>query len=429
MTRRAIVPDHQRGAALVLFLGVSAALAVLSIALVMAVANATHNTSREQHKTKAFDVAEAALDVTMQRLAKHWPSSQEIVDAYGSQQTWTDNGSSGSDFANQFLVGTTPSSPSNAANLVNVLVFDNLESSTVLEPGWELAAPRYDAGVSGVGDDMMLVDAQATVNGQSARIRATVRAVPYRLGLARTMAVWADGALMGGGGSSFNITTEVLPFNSVQAGIHAASYVNNGQLYDPGRIKADPAGSDTLPPITQDTVDGLVELAKDTGRYFSGSSAEGDMKVALQDEVPGPFEGLCVLDYRGTPGYSVTLDQGYYNCDVDNSGHATVFIPGEPGALLILGADLTFSGHSEYYGLIYVEDGNVGTAMSGNPVIHGMLVCVNNEDPSKGQIDFSGNVSVKFNANAARDLDKGFLTGVRIGGNGWRELQPTPASP
>jgi hypothetical protein len=76
-----------------------------------------------------------------------------------------------------------------------------------------------------------------------------------------------------------------------------------------------------------------------------------------------------------------------------------------------------------------VEDGNVGTSMAGNPTIYGMLVCVNNEDPSKGQIDFSGNISIRFNANAARDLDKGFLTGVRLGGNGWRELQPTPASP
>jgi len=424
------VPARQRGAALILFLGVSAALAVLSIALVMAVANATHNTSREQHKTKAFDVAEAALDVTMQRLAKHWPTSQEIADAYGSEQTWADDGSSGSDFASQFLVSAATSSSSSAANRVNVQVFDNVESSTVLAPGWELTAPRYDAGVSGVGDGIMLVDAQATVNGRSARIRATVRAVPYRLGLARTMAVWADGDLIGGGGSLYNITADVLPFNAVQAGIHAASYSNTGgRLYDPGRIKTDPAGSDTLPPITQDTVDGLVELAKDTGRYFSGSNAEGDMRLALQDDVPGPFEGLCVLDYRGTPGYTVTLDQGDYNCEFADSGHSTIPILGEPGALLILGADLTFRGQSAYYGMVYVEDGNVGTSMAGNPTIYGMLVCVNNEDPSKGQIDFSGNISIRFNANAARDLDKGFLTGVRLGGNGWRELQPTPASP
>jgi hypothetical protein len=418
--------DGQQGAALVLFLGISAALAVLSVALVMAVANASHNTSREQRSTKSFDVSEAALDVTMQQLAHKWPRNE--TRAYSP---WTEVQNPA--FAADFVGSASPPPLPNGAHYVSVRVFDDVESSTVLPAGWEQDARTWDDNGNGV----VLVDAQARVGDRAARIRGTLRAVYYRLGLARGVAVWADGALSGtGSGNDPNITAEVLAFNSYQAMVHANSYdPTSSGLWDNGLITQDQPGSGTQPPISQDTVDGLVQIAKNSGRYFSGAGAESAMKTALANADPGPYEGLTVLDYReaGAGPFTVTLDQADYNCTVTNNGQQTLVDYGDPGALLILGGNLILKGGLHYYGMIYVEGGNVGAddsggSLAGKPVIHGLLICVKSPDGvSGGDIDLKGRAQVRYNANAARDLDSQFLTGVKLVENGWRELRPTPA--
>ncbi len=181
-------------------------------------------------------------------------------------------------------------------------------------------------------------------------------------------------------------------------------------------------------------MDGLVEIAKNTGRYFDGINAESEMKTTLANTDPGPFEGLCVLDFReaGAGPYTVTLDQADYNCTVSNNGQQTLVEYGDPGALLILGGNLILKGGLHYYGLVYVQ-GQVGVdesggSMAGKPVIHGMLVCMKDPDVATGgDVDMKGRAQVRYNANAARDLDRQFLTGIKLVENGWRELQPTPA--
>ena len=250
------------------------------------------------------------------------------------------------------------------------------------------------------------------------------------------MAVWADGTLAGAGsGNDPNITAEVLAFNSYQAMVHANSYHNAGSLWDSGLIFQDPPGSGTQPPITQDTVDGLVEIAKNTGRYFDGINAESEMKTTLANTDPGPFEGLCVLDFReaGAGPYTVTLDQADYNCTVSNNGQQTLVEYGDPGALLILGGNLILKGglHDTHRSGLRAgtgRRGRVGGSMAGKPVIHGMLVCMKDPDVATGgDVDMKGRAQVRYNANAARDLDRQFLTGIKLVENGWRELQPTPA--
>ena len=420
---------RQRGAALVLFLGIAAALAILSIGLVMTVANASHNTSRAQRSIKSFDVSEAALDVTMQQLARSWPRT--LSRAYAP---WTEVENPA--FAEDFFGAASPSPLPDGGHYVSVRVFDDRESTTTLPAGWELGAETYDENRNGV----LLVDAQARIGERSSRIRGTVKAAYYRLGVARGVAVWADGTLAGtGSGNDPNITAEVLAYNSYQAMVHAGVYDSSTVgLWDNGLITQDPPGSGTKPPISQDTIEGLVQIAKNTGRYFSGATAENDMKTALADADPGPFEGLCVLDFRDLGGaYTVRMDQDSYNCSVINNGQQTLVEYGDPGALLILGGNLVLKGGLHYYGLIYVE-GTVGVddtggSIAGKPVIHGMLFCMRDPDVANdpeapgGDIDLRGRAQVRYNANAARDLDSQFLTGVKLVGNGWRELQPTPA--
>ncbi len=210
--------QSQQGAALILFLGVSAALTVLSIALVMAVANASYNTSRENRSVKAFDVAEAALEVTMQQVARTWPRN-----AGKAYAPWTEV--ENTSFAEDFFGSTTPPPLPDGLHYVSVRVFDDVESTTTLPTGWEETAKTWDDN----GNGIVLVDAQARVGNRASRIRAIVQASYFRLGLARGVAVWADGTLAGtGSGNDPNITAEVLAFNSYQAMVHANSYHNAG---------------------------------------------------------------------------------------------------------------------------------------------------------------------------------------------------------
>jgi hypothetical protein len=420
--------DTQRGAALVLFLGIAAALAILSVALIMTVANASHNTSRAQRSVKSFDIAEAALDVTMQQLARAWPRTQSRA---FSPWTEVENPT----FAEDFYGTASPSPLPDGGHYVSVRVFDDVEATTTLPAGWETSAATYDSNRNGV----LLVDAQARVGERSSRIRGAVKAQYYRLGVARGVAVWADGTLAGtGSGNDPNITAEVLAYNSYQAMVHAGEYdPSTTGLWDNGLITQDPPDSGTKPPISQDTIEGLVQIAQNSGRYFAGPTAESDMKTALADADPGPFEGLCVLDFRDLGGtYTVTMDQGDYNCDLVNNGQQTLVEYGDPGALLILGGNLVLKGGLHYYGLIYVEGGNIGvdddggSSIAGKPVIHGMLFCMkppDDPDGPGGNVDLRGRAQVRYNANAARDLDSQFLTGAQLVENGWRELQPTPA--
>jgi hypothetical protein len=148
---------QQGGAALVLFLGVSAALAILSVAIVMAVANATQNTSREKRHATAFNIAEAGLDVAMQQLGRRWPNRE--TRAY---MPWTELENKA--FAEDFFGSETLPPLPDGGHYISVRAFDDVESDTPLPSGWEASASTWDANRNGI----MLVDAQARVGEQLA---------------------------------------------------------------------------------------------------------------------------------------------------------------------------------------------------------------------------------------------------------------------
>ena len=161
---------RQRGAALVLFLGVVVALSVLSIALVGLISNARHLTSRDKSRTTAFDVAEAAIDVTMQALSGGWPTEEH---------PWTPASfaTKAPGFAAEFGV----TNGATQGDAVWVSVVDDPAGSTT----------GYDEDTN----SRVWVDAQARVNGVSARIRAMVQAKFYEMNVPKGVAVCADGSL------------------------------------------------------------------------------------------------------------------------------------------------------------------------------------------------------------------------------------------
>ena len=417
------VRRRDSGYALILFLGIAATLILLAAAIALTVSNARSNTARDQRNTKALDVAEAALDVTMEQLASSWPGTElRAIDP------WTESERTPAGFDLRVLGTASPTPRSDGLPYVRVQVFDDPSDSAsgaTQAAGWESGMPNWDKNRNGI----LYVDSQAIVGNRAVRIRASVSAQYYHLPLSNGVAMWADQTLSSTGqGNDANVTAEVL--YSQSATIHAGTYASvTGTLWDPALFYPDTSGDNT-PPLSQARVEELVQIAKEMHRYFSGADAEATMKQQLADADPGPWEGLIVLDYRNSvASRPVSIDPGAYNCTVTNSGtQTTVSEYGDPGALLILGNDLVLSGNIDYYGLVYVE-GDVGgddARASGSPIIHGMLYCVKNPVTGLGgNVDLKGKAWVRFNANAARYLDSLFVTGVHLSDNGWRELHPT----
>lgn len=382
----------QKGSSLILFLGIAAALAILAVAMVALLGNTMHNTSREQTRTKAFDVAEAALDVTMQRMAVTWPRTTDYTWPSTDQAT----------FEGRFDTQDFPRPAS--GQFVMVWVFDNVAGPVA--PGWEKTAPPRDYN----GDGLVYVDAQAYVGKVGARIRAEVQTVSFELNLARGFAVWSGGKITGSGqGNNPNVTAEDFAPGAYSSVAYAGDGFVNAQSLSAGYVVQQDGRSDSSePPITQATIDELIEIAKLQGHYYSGATTPSVQSLPLNSYAPPP--GLVILDFRGLGGtWSVKIQPGTYNMTTDQDWS-------NPGTLLVLGAGLEFVGKVKFCGLVYV-DGSVTSGLNGTPIIYGALV-------STGDLYLNGTAEIHYVDEALQRLDSRWQTSTRLGSGGWRELQP-----
>lgn len=367
----------RRGSALVLFLGIMAALSVLAIALVAIVGNAQHATSRNKARTTAFDVAEAALDVTMEALAKDWPTNTS---------PWTPGSfmAIAPDFEETFGVVYAAES----GNAVWVAVVDDSEASP---------EGTYD------GNGYVWVDAQARVNGVSSRIRTLVQAKFYEVNVPRGVAVCAEGQLLSNapGGNANSGKYKIGAADASIGGPQPVSIAVWGGIQNPEvawpYVAQNPPGmphaSDL---ITPDLIADLTQIARQTGRLFESG------RLPAKDD----FYGLTVV--IAPEGTTVSLGQNGKD-DAFNS-------PESPGVLLVLGgADLKIEGNTEYYGVIFCE-GDIGVG-TGHPIIYGMLV-------TQGTFDMAGVAQVIYREDCLVNLNRQFQTSTKMVPGYWRELHP-----
>jgi len=390
--------EGSRGSTLILFLGIVAALCVLAVALVTVLANAQHFTSRDKARTTAFDVAEGAVDVTMQSLSTGWPTESNPW----TNASFTANAPA---FANTF--GVTYGAAQGDAVWVSVV--DDTSDSP------------WDAGNgTSLGNGRLWVDAQARVNGVSARIRAMVEARFYEPNVPRGVAVCSEGRLLsnaaGGNTASgknkigmqdvsiggpqpvaiaiWGLPSEDPPVPPIENSEVAWPYVDQNP---PGMPHADEL-------ITPQMITDLTLIAKQTGKLFENGALPG------HDD----FYGLCVV--KAPAGTTITLGQsgGGSNPDPYNS-------PTLPGMLLVLGgATLKLTGNTQYYGVVYSE-GEIA-ADKGNPIIFGMVV-------TKGSFDMRGVAQVIYREDCLINLNHQFQTSTKLVPNFWRELTPVAHTP
>ena len=380
------LPDHSqsprggsRGSALILFMGIAAALSILAIALVAVLANAQHSTSRDKARTTAFDVAEAAVDVTMQSLSGTWPKADSA---------WTASSFATKAPSFQSTFGVTNEATSGDAVWVSVL--DDSSTGTPGTVGWDQNGNGY-----------LWIDAQARVNGVSSRIRAMLQAKFYEINVPRAWAVVTDGSLYSNapGGNDASGKYKIGAQDVSIGGPQPVSIAIGGTIYNSEVAWPYVDQNPTTKPhaneiLTPDMIADLTQIADQTGKLFKNGA------LPSHDD----FNGLCVV--VAGPETTITLGQ---NGDSFNK-------PASPGVLLVLGgAKLKLAGNTEYYGVIYSE-GDIGVA-NGHPIIYGIVV-------TKGSFDMAGVAQVIYREDCLINLNHQFQTSTKFVPSYWRELRP-----
>ena len=386
----------QRGAGLILIIGVIAALGILAMSLVALTANVQHNTATDRSRAKAFNVAEAAVDVSMYGLNAKWPKTSGAGPDFAATAWQTS-------FRGQFATTEFPNP--NSGQFVVVEYYDN-QPTIDKTIKWDKGQP----GNATLPDSKMYVEAQAGVGPKKTRIRVLVERIPYTTNLPRGVALCAGGNLYSnGGGNNPKIYVEVPPPDDVVPGgvtsvhvrgtIEAQSVTQTPPIAKFEGTTGPTAAKKPSEVFSPTLVEGLTQLAKDHGRYFTSGAAAEASPVDPDWSPAGGISGLCVID--SAAGYSI---RGDYNSEA------------QPGILLILGGgDLDYGGGGDYYGVIYVT-GQVQKG-HGKYAVHGMVVVDSHQD-------MRGTTDIFYNDNCIANLANRFSLTVKQVPNTWREIRP-----
>ena len=358
-----------RGSALILFMGMVAAVTIIAAALVTLVVNTQHGTTMERQRTKAFNVAEAALDVAMQELGHQWPTSATAV-------TWFNAAA----FAQRFPVAEFPGSTS-PQTFVQVRLTDNND-----------ATKSFDYN----GDGQVFVDAQSRVGGKAARVHAAVQVIYNNINAMRGLALWAGGSVRSDGGDP-KVTAEVFPPGNTECSWAAVGTADAAVGATYTHLLQGPNAPSRQAVLSDGKIAELKALALSTGRYFTSTTAPAS--------TPQKYGGLCVIE---VPSGEVPLIGGEtYNSE------------DQPGILLVLGGGtIRFGGNTQYFGIVYCASPIVADRAHGTPIIHGMLI-------TEGNLVGSGTPDIRYNDKCVRGLNSQFPVGSRLVPGYWRELKPT----
>ena len=379
--------QRERGAGLVVIMGVIAALAISAATLVAFTVNVQHNTSDTRMRTKSFTVCEAGLDAGMSLLGHHWPTSASVIPTFDT-----------TGFRDRFSTTEFPNPSS--GSFITVDWYDNLTPIG--------AAIRYDS--QSPPDGRMWMVSQANVGSRSTRVLSLVELTWMTMALPRGIPLWAGGDLLSNGqGNNPKIEIEVPPppneSGEVIVTVQVGGEIEQPSVTGPGITQT--IGPDDISPLEQVFPQALVDALKSTaqanGRYFTSLTAA---EASSADAVWSPTGGISGLTVIEPPVAG----------EVRITGNEDVNTEAEPGILLVLGGSgLVWGGNAQFYGVIYTE-GQMDTA-NGTSDIHGMVVTNNTED-------MRGTPNILYNDNAIANLDHRFPSMVRRVPNTWREIKP-----
>ncbi len=343
-------------------------------------------------RAKAFNVAEAAVDVGMYHMNASWPETDGSGPDFSADE-WT------TAFRDQFSADEFPDAE--AGQFVVVDYYDN-QDTIDKNIKWDQGQPTDPS----LPDNKMYIEAQAGVGPKATRIQVLVERIPYTTSFPRGVALCAGGDLYSnGGGNNPKIHVEVAPPTEVVPGgvtsVHVRGTIESSDVSQSPPIVQNQGDAALTPDevFTPTLVQGLVALAKSHGRYFT-SADEADASPAHPIWAPnGGVSGLCVID--DPAGYEI---RGTHNSVA------------KPGILLVLGGGtFDYGGGGDYYGVIYV-DGQIEKG-HGKYGVHGMIV-VDSDDDMRGTTDLF------YNDDCIANLLNRFSLTVQQVPNTWREIDP-----
>jgi hypothetical protein len=412
--------DSQKGAVLVLVIGVVATLAVLSGALVFLTGNASSNTARDRNRAKAFNVAEAAVDLALYKVGTDWPLTSNVT---FPSPTPTPNEKT------VFLGRFPPSEFPNAD--VSITYFDNVNVGTTVGDTVSNGV-RYDKNADG----LIYIEAQASVGGEKARIQCEATRVYFDSKFPRGIAAAANGDITSNGskpaigmdGANGGYMAPDQTALTVMAGRVIADSNKNGTVADPAYFPEanvqQGLGSGMIDSVLDPgVVQQFITTAQAQGHWYSDIASEQakGAKSWPDTNTIAPFEGIVVLETI-SPNKLALNGNGTYNGDGVSPNKP-------PGVLMVIGPktmypdDSTKTGYSggvdlggtgKYYGVMYT-DGSIGG--NGNITIAGMAL-------AGGSIDLAGDRRIEYNDNVVQNLSKAVQVSAQIVPNTWRQIKP-----
>lgn len=387
----------EAGAALILVIGVVAALAILATTLVMVTANVQGGTAADRTETKAFNVAEAGLDSAVFTLGTSWPGSA------ASPSLGIDTVAFRDDFSE-----TEYPSP-DQGEFITVDVYDNLSP---LDPSvrWDSGGP--DGTASG-GDGIMWIESQAGVGDEAARIRTQVEMQTIGITtLAPGVAVYSggNGTIAGSGDISSPLDAETgQPTGAVYIN-GSLSQVGSGDLSTVQLFVG--AEGDEIPPLEMFMPDSVVQSLITASQVAQSEAAEENTYSGTWHPTAGTYTSPIVVngDLKITGSGSYTFGSVYVtgNVDISTSGDVSF-------AALYVGGDLDFSGSSDLaWGPVYV-DGDID--LSGSEHLNVTLIVGNGDIKVTGSGDIAGD-GVGGDASPTTIISVGEDTEVDWAGSG-----------
>lgn len=351
MNRIAAVRD-EGGAALVAGILILALIAMLGLAVLQTVDVQSHQSGLERQGEAAFNLAESALNAEASLLQAQWPSSLSTAYPVCNQSSTP----SSTCPAGSVIAGFTSSyaGPDFASPTWSVQVIDNNVGSPNYYSDSVLSSPQlqhYDSNT----DNTLWLRADATV-GSAHRIvvaqvlrTSTVVSLPQNVITSGGVSTSNNGSKIIiqatdpisqlTGGIALRCTTSQTPSNSNPC---AGWDQSKGQLSPAGAYQTgyvDPNGGyQTLSP---QTLAALRNTAQSNGTYYGPGSCP-----------PLGQTGVVFIENA--------------NCTYTGSGPLNWNSETSPGAIVVATGTLTFSANINFYGIIYMANGQ-GTVPSSGP--------------------------------------------------------------
>lgn len=397
---------NQRGSALVIVIGVIAALAILATGLVTLTGNVMHNTAQDRTRTKAFNVAEAGLNGALFAVGTHWPFAGDPAPVLDTS-TFTTARYPADEFPNMSVAA---------------VIYDNSDTGG---PGGATKPDnkinKYDAKYDANNDGYMVVESLGKVGSKSAHIRAIVQRSILNLELPRGVAFYTTGSLwLHGGGVAIGV--EIPPPGTDHASVYVAGTITaDGGTTMSSSVSPPITGTDVPPvgeiwPIALQT--SLQSTAIGQGHYYDDATATqaGYASPIAMAMAQSGVEGLVYIKSAGQVKIqSNDVFNGDNGATIGTDG--LPLLPDKPGVLFVDSPELELNGTLKYYGAIFCT-GKI--SFIGNPEVHGMML-------SEGvnlQSTVGGSEALVYNDNVWMALNDVVTVGARVVPGTWQELPP-----